>query len=99
MKLAQMVDVVENNKSCVILKVKDNQFMNLIMLGCFDGDETMFRVTKGRNHTYTVWHGKDNKSYSWEFGDSGYTLVSESMDKKRKLLTYTIEQDFNINLE
>ena len=36
-KLSQMVTIMENNEQCVVLKVKKNQFANLVSLGCFDG--------------------------------------------------------------
>lgn len=46
MKLKDMVELVANNDDCVVLKVKDGQEMNLISLGCFNGDEAMMRLTK-----------------------------------------------------
>ena len=38
MKLKDMVELLSNNDACVVLKVKDGQEMNLISLGCFNGD-------------------------------------------------------------
>lgn len=49
MKLKDMVELLSNNDACVVLKVKDGQEMNLISLGCFNGDEAMMRLTKGRD--------------------------------------------------
>ena len=91
-----MVTIKENNEECVILKVKKNQFENLIALGCFDGNETMFRLTKGGDHTCTVWHGTENKSYSWDWGESGYTLVSEKMKRMGSMIQSAIRDDFGI---
>ena len=96
--LKDLVKLEENNASCVILKIKRNSFKELIKLGCFGGDEKMIRVTKGRNHTFTVWHGEDNKSYSWSWGEGGYTLVSDSMHEKRKHIISAIE-GFGISLK
>lgn len=95
-KLSTMVTIAENNEECVILKVKKNQFANLVGLGCFNGDETMFRLTKGRNHTCTVWHGPENKSYNWYWGESGYTLVSDKMDKEGSLIQNCIQNELGI---
>lgn len=95
-KLSQMVTIMENNEQCVVLKVKKNQFANLVSLGCFDGDETMFRLTKGSDHTCTVWHGPDNKHYEWHWGDSGYTLVTDSMRNRGHLIQNCISDELGI---
>ena len=95
-RLSQMVTIKENNEECVILKVKKNQFDNLIGLGCFNGDETMFRLTKGSDHTCTVWYGTENRHFSWEWGSSGYTLVSDNVKKRGSLIHSCIADDFGI---
>ena len=69
-----MVTIFENNENCVVLKVKKNQRANLIALGCFNGDETMFRLTKGCQHECTVWHGPEDKSYTWDWGERGVAM-------------------------
>lgn len=94
-KLSQIVDVVENNFNCVVLKVQEDKFMDLISLGCFDGDETMFRMTKTKYNepTYTIWR-KDGKYFSW----TNRTLVTDKVDLCAKKIKYAIENDFNINM-
>lgn len=94
MRLKNFTELVANNDDCVVLKVKENHEMDLILLGVFDGDENMFRLTKGRGVTCTVWR-KNGKSYSWYWGN-GYTLVSDSMRKKGELIQNCIEQDYGI---
>jgi hypothetical protein len=89
-KLWQITDVVTNNNDCVVLKVKGGSEMDLISLGCFEGDETMFRVTKHGKHTFTVWR-KDGTNYSWYWGIGGHTLVSDSMHDKRILLMNVVK--------
>ncbi len=93
-KLCDLVEIEENNIDCIILKVKDNSKLDLIKLGCFEGDETLIRVSKGKDHTFTIFSGE--KHFSWEYGDSGYTLVSKNVDKKRELILDCIEVDFDI---
>ena len=96
-RLFDLVEIVCNNTECVVLKVKDNAFMDLVCLGCFDGTETMFRVTKGDGHTVTVWRGE--KSVSWEHGDGRSTLVCERMNKQREMIEDCIMGDFGILIE
>lgn len=98
-KLKDFVTVSVNNDECVILKVKPRKRLDLISLGCFNGDETMFRLTKGSQHTCTVWHGVDNLHYSWDWGFGGYTLVTESMSKRGHLIQSCIQDDFKIKME
>ncbi len=93
-RLCDLVDIETNNKECVVLKIKENSSLDLIKLGCFEGDENLIRITKGANHTITIFSGKNH--YSWDFGDSGYTLVSKSMDQKRDMILDCIEIDFDI---
>ena len=94
-RLANFVTIAENNENCVVLKIKKNAFMGLVGLGCFNGNETFIRLTKGGNHTCTVWHS-DGKSVSWEWGNGGYTLVCDSLDKIGRLVQNCIEYDFGI---
>ncbi len=97
-RLYDLVELLENNAECVVLKVKDNSRMQLICLGCFNGNETMFRLTKGSNHTCTVFH-TNGHTCSWEWGISGYTLVSDSIKKCGILIEQCITNDFGICIE
>lgn len=93
-RLCDLVEIETNNSECVVLKIKNGSELSLIKLGCFDGNEKMIRVTKGKNHTYTII-SKDNQ-YSWEYGETSYTIVSENTDRKRFLINDCIENDFDI---
>ena len=79
-KLYDLVELLENNDECVILKVKDNMQMQLICLGCFNGNETMFRLTKGDNHTCTIF-SNTGKSFSWQWGISCLLYTSDAADE------------------
>lgn len=57
--LKDIVEVAMNNSECVVLKVKEGHEVDLISLGCFDGDETMFRLTKGETVTCTVFKKRE----------------------------------------
>lgn len=93
-KLVNYVKIVENNEECVILEVVCSP-LDLIRLGCFNGNEKMFRLTKGDNHTCTVWK-ENGDNYSWWWGCGGHTLVSDQMTKMGNLIQECIEQDFEI---
>ena len=96
-KLSELVILTVNNENCVVLKVKEGKAMELVTLGYFDGDETMFRVTKGKNHTCTIWRG--DKAFSWEWGMNGYTLISDKVKEEQKLICNCIRNEFNISIE
>ncbi len=93
-KLVNYVKIVENNEECVILEVVGTP-LDLIRLGCFNGDEKLLRLTKGKKHTCTVWKA-DGTNYSWFWGAGGHTLVSDQMAKRGRLIQECIEQDFEI---
>lgn len=97
MRLSQLVTVKVNNKECVILEVQPNRFAELIALGCFSGNEKLIRVTKGNSHTFTIWT-ESGKSYSWNWGSNGYTLVSDELHKMRELIVKTLTKEFGINM-
>lgn len=95
LKLKDIVEVAVNNRECVVLKVKEGHEMDLISLGCFDGDETMFRLTKGEDVTCTVFR-KDAKPFSWDWGISGYTMVADKVTKMGRMVQSCIEREFGI---
>lgn len=94
MKLCHLVEIATNNEECVILKIKDDARIDLISLGCFDGDEKMLRITKGGKHTATVF--TENNHFSWHWGEGGYTIVSEKTSKCGRLIQECVEEDFGI---
>lgn len=96
-KLCDLVTIEVNNEECVILKTKEDTRFDLIALGCFNGNEKMIRLTKGRDHTATVFTEKSH--YSWSWGYSGYTLVSDALHKAGRLIQSCIEEDFGIYIK
>ena len=98
MKLKDMVTIVHNDMESIVLEVKENQKMNLICLGCFRGDEILIRLTKGGDHTCTIWY-KDGTVFDWHWGSRGTTLVAPNTDNMRKKIVDCIEIDFGVILE
>ena len=95
-KLCYLVDIIENDEDLVLLQVKEGKEMDLIKLGCFDGNEKLIRLTKGANHTCTIFCGDNKKPFSWYWGAHGYTLVSDNVSKMGKLIENCIVDDFDI---
>ncbi|MBQ0142033.1 MAG: hypothetical protein KBT06_04415 [Prevotellaceae bacterium] len=93
-KLYEIVELVSNTEDAVVLKVKENHRLDLICLGCFTGNETMIRLTKGEDVTCTVWCGES--SHSWSWGRSGYTLVSKNVEAQGILIAECIQDYFDI---
>ena len=97
-KLCQLVELVSNTKDAVVVKVKPNSEMDLICLGCFNGDEAMFRITKGEDVTCTVWNKKGGH-YSWFWGTHGYTCVSDEMTQRGHMIQEAIEHGLDIRVK
>ena len=103
--LEELVDVVEDNNNLVILKVKEESNLDLIKIGCFTGEETMFRLTKGRDRICTVWYS-NRQPFTWQWPGAtakngivlpgSYTLVDDQTEKMGRLIQKMIEQKFNI---
>ena len=96
-KLVELVEVIENNDKCVLLKILCDK-LELMKIGCFNGNEEYIRLTKGKDHTCTIWY-KNGNSFSWEWGYSGNTLVSESLNQARRLIVECITSDLKIAIE
>ena len=77
----ELVDIIENNDHCVLMKVKPDSALDLIKLGCFEGDEDMIRFARDNGDTITIFT-KNGNHYSWTRG----TLVSDSMWVKRRMI-------------
>ena len=94
-KLHELVELISNTTEAVVLKVKPNSSLDLICLGCFSGDETLIRLTKGKTLVCTIWTGRGT-NYSWQWGEGGFTLVTENMTKKGHMIQHCIEDYFDI---
>lgn len=94
--LKQCVEIFDE-PTFVLLKVKDGTEMDMIMTGLFEGNETMFRITKGGDHNCTTWY-KDGSNWSWHHGINGNTCVTDSVWKKWKAIEELIASE-GINIE
>lgn len=98
MTLKEITELAINNEDCVVLKVKDNHELDLIAFGCFSGDETMIRLTKGRTITCTLFK-KNGSNFSWHWGADGFTLVTDQVRRMGQIIQRCIERDYGIQCE
>ncbi len=96
--LKNITAVAVNNNECVVLKVLEGHEMDLIALGCFDGNETMFRLTKGRGVICTVF-ANDKAPHSWEWGGGITTLVGHKTEEMGRKIQECIERGFGIKCQ
>lgn len=95
-RLKDCVEIVTapTNDNCVILKVKENAEMDMISIGCFDGNEVMFRMTRDDDcNDYTIWH-KNGNTCTW----NDRTLISNNLKSITKELKRCIVKDFGFNM-
>lgn len=79
--LVKLVELIEDNDNCVLLKVKEGSELDMILLGCFDGDENMIRLAKDEYNTITIFR-KNGTHYCW----AGNECVVQQMNDKEKLI-------------
>ena len=96
-KLKDLVKVVGNNETCVVLQVEPNAKLDLICLGYFEGDEEFIRLTKGYHLICTVF--TTNNKYSWEWGTGATTCVTDSLKIQGQMIQDCIEKDFGITCQ
>ena len=94
-ELTKHVEILANNENCVVLKVKPESRIDLICIGCFNGNEDMIRLTKGVTQTITIFY--DNKTFSsWYWGGGESKLVSDETKKLGEMVQRCLEDDFDI---
>lgn len=94
-RLCDLVEIATNNRSCVLLKVKDGTPpADLIKLG-FDGNETLLRLMKNpTNPSVTIFH-KEGPPVTMSYGSST-TVVSGPLKAMRDQIVEAVTLDFGI---
>lgn len=95
-RLCDLVSLIHNDSACVVLEVKEStQPLDLIKLG-FNGDETMFRMTKSKDNTSITIFREGEKPFSMNMGSGGTTIVPENLRIARSLICECVHLDFGI---
>jgi hypothetical protein len=96
-ELIDCVELLMNDETCVVLKVKSDKQNDLFMINGFDGNESMIKVSKVRNVcdsiTYRIRTTNGN-TYSF----SNNTLMCDEMRTMMSQINHTIINEIGIPL-
>ena len=81
--LNEIFKFVSADEDKVIIEVIADSPLKVAMFPFVSSEYNYITVTRGRNHTLTVIY-KNGKTFSFNFGDSGYTLISDSLKELKK---------------
>lgn len=94
-RLTELVELVSNTDDAVVFKVKDNKQIELLSIGCFNGDEKLISVAKLNDFTdyniYTIVY-KNDQHMSFIANE----LVGAKLRSMKKHLERMIIFDFGI---
>ena len=80
--------IVQNTPEIIVLKVRPLTNFDVAMNPYLGTDYDYISVTKGENHILTVVK-KDGKSFSFNWGIGGHTLISEELELlKNKVIRF-----------
>lgn len=97
-KLIDLIEIEDNNEKCVVLRVLKDSRLELIKLGCFNGNEELIRLTKGPTQTCTLFY-KNHTIAQWQWGYGGTTVVDASTREAGKMIERCIMYDLDILIE
>lgn len=81
--LNEIFKFVSADEDKIIIEVIADSPLKVAMFPFVSSEYNYITVTRGRNHTLTVIY-KNGKTFSFNFGDSGYTLISDSLKELKK---------------
>ena len=96
--LEQVFTLVEATPGQVVLKVLVNDPLAVAKFPFVSMDMAYITITRGKNHTLTVVK-KDGKTWSFNWGENGYTLISDNTERLKKAAVEYIEDYMHILLE
>ena len=97
-ELEQVFTLVEATPGQVVLKVLADNPLTVAKFPFVSMDMAYITVTRGKNHTLTVTK-KDGKTWSFDWGERGYTLISDNTERLKKAAIEYIEDYMHILLE
>lgn len=95
--LNEIFSIVSVDEDKVVLEVLADTPLEVAMFPFVSASYNYITVTRGRKHILTVIK-KDGHTFSFEFGDGGHTLISDSLEELKKYVLKFIE-DNNILIE
>ena len=95
--LNEIFKFVSADEDKVIIEVIADSPLKVAMFPFVSSEYNYITITRGRDHVLTVIK-KDGKTFSFDFGDSGHTLISDSLKELKKYVLKFIE-DNNVLIE
>ena len=83
--LNEIFKLVSADEDKVIIEVLADSPLKVAMFPFVSSEYNYITVTRGRNHILTVIK-KDGKTFSFDFGDNGHTLISDSLKELKKFV-------------
>ena len=97
--LDKVFQIEEESDDQVIVKVINNDNpLTIAKYPFIDGNMAYITVTRGNDHVLTVVN-KNGKTFSFHWGDGGYTLISEGLERLKRAVVQFIERENHILLE
>jgi len=85
--------IVSNTDEAVLIEVVFADPIDKMSNKGFSGKEKYIKFTKGKNHTITLYDEHNTGYFSYEFGESGSTLISDDTKTlKEKIYRFLLSQ-------
>lgn len=85
--------IINNTSEAVLLEVIFSDAIDKMSQKGFSGREKYIKYTKGKNNNITVYDENNIGYLSFNFGDSGFTLISEDVEcLKDKVYKFLLKQ-------
>ena len=91
--MSEVLKVIHNDRGQVVLEVNANDPLTVAMHPYVQSNWKYITVGKGRKHVLTVVR-TDGTSFSFHWGEGGYTLISEGLEQLRKKVVETITDNY-----
>ena len=89
---SDVFELVENTKEQVIIKVNTKTPLEVAKHPYLSAEYEYITVTKGRNHIFTIIY-KNGNTQNFDFEESGYTLISDTMTLLKTKIIEFIENN------
>ena len=95
--LSNVLETKEVSSNQVIIKVNAKDPLTVAKYPFLDSEMAYITVTRGNEHVFTVIK-ENGKTWSFHFGKSGHTLISESTEiLKRNVMQFIKDNDIAID--
>lgn len=97
--LNKIFEVADNSLDTLVIKVKKLSPLEVALHPFVSANMQYITVSKGRNHTLTVIYENGHHGDRFNWGDSGYTLISDGLEDLKKAVIKFAEDENRILLD